>query len=395
MPVTFRGLAPYLLAPLFSLSTAALAEPAPGPVIEPDAATPEPPTPGPVIKPGPITDPDTANLPQAAPRPHDQRVTRFTIADNSNIVGKTRVIEAEKEDTLLDIGRRYGIGYEEMRRANPDVSVWYPGAGTEVVVPTRFILPDAPYEGVVVNIPEMRLYYYPPRQEGKPQRVETFAISVGRMDWSTPLGKTRITAKQKNPAWYPPQSIIAEHAADGHQLPAVVPPGPDNPLGHYKMHLDLPGYLIHGTNRPQGVGMRVTHGCIRMFPEDVEHLFGQLPIGTQVNLVSEPIKFGWRDGTLYVQSFPLLEEDRRSPILKRMLDADETLAATLARHEIDIEVDHEQLAEAVLIPDGAPVAINLEPEPETPRIPLPGSLYDALPTPPALLYQSVEVFGSN
>ncbi|WP_280561340.1 L,D-transpeptidase family protein [Chromohalobacter sp. 48-RD10] len=385
MPVTSRGLSPFLLAPLLSLSTLALADDAPGPVIDPEAATPAESAPGPVI------DPEAASLPQTEAAPHEQRVTRFEIDDNSNIVGKIRVIEAEQEDTLLDIGRQYGIGYEEMRRANPDVSVWYPGEGTEVTVPTRFILPDADREGVVVNIPEMRLYYYPERKEGEPARVETYAISVGRMDWSTPLGKTRITEKQKNPPWYPPQSIIKEHAEDDRELPDVVPPGPDNPLGKYKMRLGIPGYLIHGTNRPQGIGMRVTHGCIRMFPEDVEHLFDKLPVGTQVNLVSEPTKFGWRDETLYVQSFPLLEEDRRSPVIKRVLDADESLVATLKRHAIDTDIDHRRLADAVLIPDGAAVALNVEPEEETPHEPLPGSLYDALPILPHLLYQSVEI----
>lgn len=372
MPVTSRGLSPFLLAPLLSLSTMALADSAPGPVIDPEAI----------------------GLPQTQEAPHDQRVTRFEIDEESNIVGEARVVEAEKEDTLLDIGRYYGIGYEEMRRANPGVSVWYPGEGTEVTVPTRFILPDTDHEGVAVNIPEMRLYYYPEQKEGEPAQVETYAISVGRMDWSTPLGETKITEKQKNPPWYPPQSIIKEHAEDGRELPDVVPPGPDNPLGKYKMRLGIPGYLIHGTNRPQGVGMRVTHGCIRMFPEDVEHLFGQLPVGTQVNLVSEPTKFGWRDETLYVQSFPLLEEDRRSPVLKRVLDADEALVATLKRHDIDTDIDHRRLTDAVLISDGAAVALNVEPEEKAPREPLPGSLYDALPTPPHLLYQSVKVLES-
>ncbi|MDV6319918.1 L,D-transpeptidase family protein [Chromohalobacter sp. HP20-39] len=370
MPVTSRGLAPFLLASLLSLSTMGWADPAPGPVINPEVA----------------------GLPPTTAAPHDQRVTHFEIPENGNIVGKARVIETEKEDTLLDIGRQYGIGYEAMQRANPDTSVWYPGEGTEITVPTRFILPDAEHEGVVVNIPEMRLYYYPPREKGKPAQVTTYAISVGRMDWSTPLGETRITAKQKNPAWYPPQSIIEEHAADGRELASVVPPGPDNPLGQYKMRLDIPGYLIHGTNRPQGIGMRVTHGCIRMYPEDVEHLFGKLPVGTKVNLISEPTKFGWRDGTLYVQSFPLLEEDRQSPVLKRVLDASEALVATLKHHDIKNAIDHQRLTSAVLISSGALVALNVEPKKEqAPQVPMPGSLYDALPTPPQLLYQSIEV----
>ncbi|MCI0510407.1 L,D-transpeptidase ErfK/SrfK [Chromohalobacter marismortui] len=370
MPVTSRGLTPLWLATLLSLSTTGLADTAPGPVITPEAA----------------------GLPQDTAPPHDKGVTRFVVPENGNIVGKARVIETEKQDTLLDIGRRYGVGYEAMRRANPGISVWYPGEGTEVTIPSRFILPEAAHQGVVVNIPEMRLYYYPPSEDGKPAQVETYAISVGRMDWSTPLGETRITAKQKNPAWYPPQSIIEEHAADGRELPNVVPPGPDNPLGQYKMRLAIPGYLIHGTNRPQGIGMRVTHGCIRMYPEDVEHLFGKLPVGTNVNLISQPTKFGWRDGTLYVQSFPLLEEDRQSPVLKRVLDASEALVATLTHHQIKDDIDHRRLTNAVLMSSGTLVALNVAPKPEkAPRVPMPGSLYDALPSPPPLLYQSIGV----
>lgn len=241
-------------------------------------------------------------------------VGHYSLPEKGNVVGRIQTVTASHEDTLIDIGRRHGVGYEEIRRANPDVSVWMPGEGTDVVIPTRFILPPGQREGVVVNVAEMRLYYYPPVAEGETPRVETYPVSVGRMDWKTPLGQTRIIAKAKDPAWYPPASIIQEHAEQGDNLPRVVPPGPDNPLGQYAMRLDIPGYLIHGTNRPQGVGMRVTHGCIRMLPEDIERLFPRLPMGTQVRLINEPLKIGWSEsGILHVQAYPALEETQDSP----------------------------------------------------------------------------------
>lgn len=237
-------------------------------------------------------------------------IEHYSLQENSDVVGQMRTVKARQDDTLIDIGRRYGIGYEEMRRANPEVSVWLPGEGTEVVIPTRFILPPGPREDVVINVAEMRLYYYPPVQPGEPPEVETYPVSVGRMDWKTPLGETTITAKAKDPAWYPPASIIKEHAEDGRPLGRVVPPGPDNPLGRHVLRLNIPGYLIHGTNRPEGVGMRVTHGCIRMLPEDIDSLFSRLPVGTKVRLVNSSIKIGWsQSGILTVQAYPSLDEE--------------------------------------------------------------------------------------
>ncbi|HSH48470.1 MAG TPA: L,D-transpeptidase family protein, partial [Halomonas sp.] len=229
----------------------------------------------------------------------------FPLPSEGELIGEVYKVTAKRDDTLIDIGHRHGIGYEAMVRANPDVSVWYPGEGTEVTVPGQFILPDAPREGVVVNVAEMRLYYYPPDKK----QVETYPIAVGRMDWKTPLGKTTITEKVKNPSWVPPQSIRKEHAEAGDPLPAVVPPGPDNPMGTRKMRLGIPGYLIHGTNKPDGVGMRVTHGCIRMLPEHIEDLFPRLPLGTTVRLVNESFKLGWSDGVLYVQAYPYLDDE--------------------------------------------------------------------------------------
>ena len=231
----------------------------------------------------------------------------LSIDPGGNVVGEVQVIAAEYEDTFVKLARRYNLGFEELKQANPDVDPWLPGEGTEIVLPTQFVLPGATRRGVVINLPELRLYYYPADDPG---RVVTHPISIGRMEWQTPLGRSEIIAKAEKPTWYPPESIRAEHAADGRPLPRVVPPGPDNPLGDHAMRLSIPGYLIHGTNRPSGLGMRVTHGCIRMFPEDIEGLFGTVPIGTPVHIVNQPYKLAWSADGFYLEAHPPLEEER-------------------------------------------------------------------------------------
>ena len=229
--------------------------------------------------------------------------------NGDSVIGVVTTAVAEHEDTLLDIARRYGVGYEEIMSANPGVDPWLPGAGTEVLIPSSFVLPDAPREGIVVNLPEHRLYYYPPAVPGQPRVVRTYPISTGKMDWKTPLGITKIVTKQERPNWYPPESVRLEHEAKGDPLPKIVPPGPDNPLGEYAMRLNIPGgaYLIHGTNRPAGVGMQVTHGCIRMYPEDISEFYTMVPVNTKVNLVDQTTKVGWSRATLYLERQPPLE----------------------------------------------------------------------------------------
>lgn len=234
----------------------------------------------------------------------------FVLSPDTDVVGSLKIVETAWEDTLLDIARRHGVGYEEIRRANPGIDPWLPGAGTRVVVPTQYVLPAGPRIGIVLNLPEKRLYYYPPAAPGERPVVKTYPVSIGRMDWSTPLGATKIVAKEKNPAWHPPASVRAEYRMRGEELPPRVPPGPDNPLGDYALRLALPGYLIHGTNRPYGIGMRVTHGCVRLYPEDIEALYEAVPIGTSVRIVNQPHKAGWRDGRLYLESHPPLDEHR-------------------------------------------------------------------------------------
>ncbi len=227
--------------------------------------------------------------------------------DDNDVVGALTVVAARADETLLDLARRHGLGYEDIVRANPEVDTWLPGKGTEVLLPTRYVLPPGPRKGVILNLAEYRMYYFPEPKDGEPAIVMTYPMSIGRMDWETPLGLTRIISKVRSPTWYPPESVRAEHAADGDPLPRIVPPGPKNPLGAFAMRLGLPGYLIHSTNRPAGVGMRVTHGCIRMFPEDIRFLFDQVSVNTPVRIINEPVKVGWHGDELVMEVHRALE----------------------------------------------------------------------------------------
>lgn len=244
-------------------------------------------------------------------RPPAAHGREFTLPPGAgDLVGQEEYLTGAKADTLADVAREFGLGHQEIRIANPAVEFWLLPDDARVLLPRRHVLPDAVREGIVLNVPEMRLYYYPQAcAADQPCRVQTYPVSIGRMDWKTPLGTTRVTAKVENPSWTPPESIRQEAAAEGKQLPAVVPPGPDNPLGAHALYLDLPGYRIHGTNRPYGVGMRVTHGCVRMYPEDIASLFGQVEVGARVQILDQPVKFGWAGNTLFMEVHPPLEED--------------------------------------------------------------------------------------
>lgn len=235
--------------------------------------------------------------------------TVYTLPSEGDLVGETTDVVATHDDTLVDLARRYGLGYEEVVNANPGVDPWLPGEGTRVRLPLQRILPETPREGIVVNLPEHRLYYYPPVKPGETRTVVTYPVSVGKMDWSSPLGLTKIQTKIKDPSWTPPESVRREHAERGDILPKVIPPGPDNPLGLYAMRLAIPGgsYLIHGTNHPAGVGMQVTHGCMRLYPEHIEELFRMVAVDTPVRLVNQPQKVGQSEGRLYVEVHPAME----------------------------------------------------------------------------------------
>jgi L,D-transpeptidase ErfK/SrfK len=185
------------------------------------------------------------------------------------------------------------------------------------------VLPDAPRQGIVINLAAMRLFYFPKMKAGEPQKVITHPVGIGRVQWKTPEGTTRVTAKKENPSWIPTPSIRKEHAKNGDPLPAVVPPGPDNPMGTHVLRLGWSSYAIHGTDKPPSIGLRGSHGCLRMYPEDITGIYNDVPVGTPVRTVNQPHLFGWRNNQLYLQTYPILEDDKRNHgvLLKKSLSA--------------------------------------------------------------------------
>lgn len=236
--------------------------------------------------------------------PAARAVTLDLPAPGDDVVGKTFTLTTRWEETFSDIARIYDIGYRQMVAANPGVDPWLPGEGTLVVIPQQYILPPVPREGIVINLAELRLFYFP---KDRPV-VVTYPIGIGREGWSTPTGETVVVGKKEGPSWTVPDSILKEHEEEGDPLPPVIPPGPDNPLGSHAIYLGLSGYLLHGTNKPYGVGMRVSHGCIRLYPENIKDFFRQIDAGTSVRIVNLPYKAGWLKGELYVQAHPPLAE---------------------------------------------------------------------------------------
>ena len=201
-------------------------------------------------------------------------------------------------ETLVELARVYGLGFNEVRAANPAVEVWLPEPGTRLQVPRRWVLPDSGAR-IVINLPEMRLYHHLP--DG---RVATHAVGIGRIGIATPSGRARVLRKAVDPSWYVPASIRAEDP----KLPDVIPPGPENPLGNRAVYLSLPGYLLHGTNEPYGIGRRVSHGCIRLYPEDVLRFHDAVQIGDTVEIVHQPVKAGWSEGALWLEVHAPLPE---------------------------------------------------------------------------------------
>ncbi len=297
----------------------------------------------------------------AAPRLKPLDTRHFELAPQQELVGETQVLFARYENTFSAIGRQYNLGYEEMRRANPGVDQWLPGEGTPIYLPTQTILPDAPRTGIVVNVPAMRLFYFTtekPATAGGAEvlKVSTHPVGIGTEGWATPFGEAKVMQKAKDPTWYVPASVRKEHAERGDPLPSVVPPGPDNPLGRYAMTLSLPGYLIHGTNKPAGVGMRSSHGCIRLYPEDIEALFGRVARGTAVRLVNQPVLAAWQDGQLYLEVHPPLAEESHDLVA----EADAALNRALERAGVAaaaVVIDRAAIEEIVTEQRGMPLPV--------------------------------------
>jgi L,D-transpeptidase ErfK/SrfK len=243
--------------------------------------------------------------------PAPMQTERFVLKPGQTVIGRVQMVRIKPHQVLSDIARLFDVGNDAILRANPKVDPWLAPVGTRVIVPTQFILPDAPHVGIVVNLAAMRLFYFPPHAPGKPQVVITHPVGIGRLGWPTPTGLTSVIWHEAHPVWEVPRSILAEHAKEGVPLPKIVPAGPTNPLGNFAMHLGWPGLLIHGTDQPAGVGRRVSHGCVHLYPEDIRQIFAMVPNGTQVRVVNQPFLFGWKNGQLYMQAYAPLADDKR------------------------------------------------------------------------------------
>jgi L,D-transpeptidase ErfK/SrfK len=315
----------------------------------------------------PVDDgPAPAPVVAAAPDPHAPRLAPLdtrtvSLEPGQELVGETQVLFARYENTFTAIGRRFDVGYEEMRSANPGVDQWLPGEATPIYLPTQSVLPDVPREGIVINVPAMRLYYFTAENgasataKAPATKVTTHPIGIGAQGWATPIAEAKVVQKVRDPVWYVPASVRKEHAGWGEKLPSVVPPGPDNPLGEYALTLSLPSYLIHGTNKPAGVGMRSSHGCIRLYPEDIEELFGRIARGTHVRIVNQPVLVGWRDGALYLEVHHPLAEDTRD----LDAEAERLLASALQRPgHTAVDIDHDAVRRIAAEQRGVPLPVQ-------------------------------------
>ena len=285
--------------------------------------------------------------------------SNYSLSDNSNIsndiYGVNTYYTTNEKDTLISIARKYGISFADILSAN-DVNMdpWIPGKDKKLLIPKSHIIPFSKRDGIVINIGDLRLYYF---DEG--ELLNTFPIGIGRSGWETPLGKAKVIKKKKNPVWIPPDSVRKEDPS----LPKVVASGDDNPLGNRAIYLSMPSYLIHGTNKPYGVGMKVSHGCIRLYPEDIEALYDLVAEGTNVNIINQPIKAGWKDNKLYIEVH-ILPEYVTSSEEKKVINSTDLYpqAYEVIQKAAGLEitkVDWDKVKKAVKIANGIPIEVML------------------------------------
>jgi len=240
----------------------------------------------------------------------------------------------------LDIVRNFGLGYNELSLLYPKMDPWIPEPGQNLLIPTQWVLPSTKFHGLVINLPEMRLYHFLP----KIGMVSTYPVGIGDIGWETPVSEGRVTHRQVDPTWVIPKPLRAKYGITS------VPPGPNNPLGKYWLGLSQEGYGIHGTNFPWGVGRLVSHGCIRLYPEHIVLLFEKVSVNTPVEIVYEPVKIGFRDQNIFMEVHP--------DIYNRIPDLQ---AQTLSRlHELDIlsHVSFSLVKNALEKQSGLPVRVG-------------------------------------
>ncbi len=325
-------------------------------------------------------------------RPND-----YELKPGDNVIGQIVAVRSQKNETLPDFARHYSLGYDEISQANENLNIWQLDEASRVILPLHFVLPNAPQKGIILNLANMRLFYFPNNNDQvQSKTVLSFPIGIGKEGWSTPLGKTKIISKIKAPNWHVPLSIRREHAKKGDPLPAVVKSGPNNPLGDFAMRLGLPSYLIHGTNKPYGVGLRISHGCVRLYPKDIENLFHQVSVKTHVNIVDQPLLAGWQEDMLY------LEIHQSSKQTSDFSEQVKTLLKDKLKHKpgaIGKKIDWEQVKKILAEPSGTPQPVLTTDEslsfsfssPKAPLVKRPEKLY-GMPTIPALLKTTWSLF---
>lgn len=269
------------------------------------------------------------------------------------VVGRLQHTVLAQEDSLVSLAARKYLGQNAILLANPNLDRWLPATDALVRLPMFHVLPDFERRGVVINLPEYRLYVYGTLSANGTRVVRTYPISIGRFNWKTPVGRTTITRKIINPTWTPPDSIRREAAEKGQTLPAVVAAGPDNPLGQHALRLGWPGYLIHGTNKTMAIGMDVTHGCVRMYPAHIKTLYSTLPVGTQVAVINDPVKIGWREQQLFLEVHPSLDTTSDQGLVQsviNLLRADARASSQTIRSE--------RIRQIVRAKSGVPVLLH-------------------------------------
>lgn len=310
------------------------------------------------------------------PKLENIETNSFFLQENDSVIGQIAAVQSEEGETLPDIARHFGLGFNEIVRANKALKVWQLSDESRVVLPLQFILPDAPRKGIVMNLANMRLFYYPDNFNSTQRALMSAPIGIGKEGWATPLGKTKIVSKTKAPNWYVPVSVRREHALKDDPLPAVVKAGPDNPLGEYALRLGFPSYLIHGTNKPYGVGLRVSHGCVRLYPKGIEALFHQVSVGTRVRIVDQPYLAGWRGNRLFLEVHS--SEKQRRQIKKRL---NKLLAEKLKQNPklSTVKIDWGKVEKVLADAKGFPIPILLSDQGQTsddiPLVKRPDKLY--------------------
>jgi L,D-transpeptidase ErfK/SrfK len=272
-------------------------------------------------------------------------------------IGEIRSYTADYEDTLITIARKFNLGFVELRAANPFVDPWMPGAGAKMTLPAMHLLPPGPRRGVVINLPEMRMYAY--LRSGEPP--ESYPLGIGREGLLTPSGTTTVVRKSEGPTWRPTARMRAEDPT----LPAVVPPGPDNPMGTHAIYLGWPTYAIHGTNKPYGIGRRSSSGCLRMYPEDIVKLYGRVPVGMNVTVVDEPVKAAWVGDKFYIEVHPTMAHadrmERDGGLPEYEISQEEMKAVMTAAGADAHYIDWATLRQVIRERNGMPVVVAKRP----------------------------------